>query len=71
MAHAHHLQENKKVSINKSKKKINLIKSPCIDNKDINSFKQFTKKCDILKERASKILNDFINLSDYINYSKK
>ena len=65
------ISKDKKVSINKSKKKINLIKSPCIDNKDINSFKQFTKKCDILKERASKILNDFINLSDYINYSKK
>ena len=65
------ISKDKKVSINKSKKKINLIKSPCIDNKDINSFKQFTKKCNILKERASKILNDFINLSDYINYSKK
>ena len=66
------ISKDKKISINKkSKKKINLIKSPCIDNKDINSFKQFTKKCDILKERASKILNDFINLSDYINYSKK
>ena len=65
------ISKDKKVSINKSKKKINLIKSPCIDNKDINSFKQFAKKCDILKERASKILNDFINLSDYINYSKK
>ena len=66
------ISKDKKVSINKkSKKKINLIKSPCIDNKDINSFKQFTKKCDILKERASKILNDFINLSDYINCSKK
>ena len=66
------ISKDKKLSINKkSKKKINLIKSPCIDNKDINSFKQFTKKCDILKERASKILNDFINLSDYINYSKK
>ena len=65
------ISKDKKVSINKSKKKINLIKNPCIDNKDINNFKQFAKKCDILKERASKILNDFINLSNYINYSKK
>ena len=31
----------------------------------------FAKKCDILKERANKILNDFINLADCINYSKK
>ena len=66
------INKDKKISISKKyKKKINLIKNPDIANKDINSFKLFTKKCDILKERATKILNDFINLTDYINYSKK
>ena len=66
------ISKDKKISISKKyKKKINLIKNPDIANKDINSFKLFTKKCDILKERATKILNEFINLTDYINYSKK
>ena len=69
------IKKEKRISINKkTQKKINLTKKP--DNANINNnsslnFIQFAKKCDILKERANKILNDFINLADCINYSKK
>ena len=68
------INNDKKMTNNKkSKQKINLIKKYDIANNDISSslnFEQFTKKCDILKERASKILNDYISLIDCINYSK-
>ena len=68
------IKKEKRISINKkTQKKINLTKKP--DNANINNnsslFIQFAKKCDILKERANKILNDFIYLADCINYSKK
>jgi hypothetical protein len=33
-------------------------------------FKNFVEKCDILKERANKILENYINLSEYINFTK-
>ena len=57
-----------------NKKLFNL--SNKIDNMKIKrnvspGFKNFVKKCDILKERANKILENYINLSGYINFTQK
>ena len=68
-------KKDKRISKNKkeNKKLFNLFNK--IDNmkikRDISpGFKNFVEKCDILKERANKILENYINLSEYINFTK-
>ena len=60
---------NKKETIknNNNSKKIGNINEIKVDKYD---FKNFVKKCDTLKERANKILNNYICLTEYINFSK-
>jgi len=67
-------KKDKKISINKTenKKLFNLSNKVEKMQKKRNispSFKIFTEKCHILKERANEILNRYINLAEYINYS--
>ena len=56
-------KKNKKISVNKNvSKKINF------SNKtESSNFKKLVEKCDILKERANTILNNYLNLVEYIN----
>ena len=70
-------KKDKKISMNqKDNKKINLTKK--IDNmqmKKRNDYSPglitFIEKCDILKQRANKILDNYINLAKYFNNLKE
>ena len=69
-------KKDKKMSKNKKENKKLFNLSNKIDNMKIKrnispGFKNFVEKCNILKERANKILENYINLSEYINLTKK
>ena len=68
-------KKDKKKSINKKENKKLFNVSKKIENMQIKrnispSFKIFTEKCETLKERANEILNNYINLAEYINSYK-